>query len=160
MDRSHARPVCPNCGYVRYRNPAVGVSAVVRDEAGRVLVGRRSRGEHEGLWCIPCGYVEWDEDLRAAAIRELREETGIIVTIGPVIAVHSNFHNPRQHTVGVWFSSTVVGHTNDPTDGELSETAFIDPGDPPPMAFPTDSLVLAQLSAELRRGAPRREEPA
>jgi len=52
---------CPSCRRIAYRNPAVGVAVVLRD-ANTVLLGRRARGLYAGLWCVPCGYVEWDED--------------------------------------------------------------------------------------------------
>jgi len=147
LSRAGRRPSCPACGYVHYRNPAVGVAVVLRDEAGRVLLGRRATGAYAGRWCIPCGYVEWDEDVRAAAIREFLEETGLRVTIGEVVAVHSNFHNPRQHTVGIWFAGLAPSGTLQPADGELDALAFVDPAQPPPLAFPTDGLVLAHLAA-------------
>lgn len=140
------RPVCLACGYVRYRNPAAGVAVVIHDRDGGVLLGRRARGEYAGLWCIPCGYVEWDEDVRAAAIRELREETGLEVALGPVVAVHSNFHNAKQHTVGIWFAGTITGGELQPEDDELDALAYCDPAAPPPLAFPTDALVLDQLA--------------
>lgn len=147
-DGENQHPRCPACGYVRYRNPAVGVAVVVRDDGGRVLMGRRARGAYEGLWCIPCGYVEWDEDVRDAARRELLEETGLVVRLGEIVAVHSNFHNPHQHTVGIWFAGEVIHGEPHPIDGEFIELGFLDPADPPPLAFPTDALVLAQLAAE------------
>ena len=140
-------PRCTNCGYVRYRNPIVGVAVIVRDETGRVLMGRRAKGEYAGLWCIPCGYVEWEEDVREAAQREFAEETGLSVALGGVLAVHSNFHNARQHTVGIWFAGDVTGGNLHPMDGELSELAYCDAGAPPSLAFPTDALVLADLAA-------------
>lgn len=137
---------CPSCGSVRYRNPVAGVALVARDGAGRVLLGRRARGEYAGLWCIPCGYVEWDEDVRAAAEREFYEETGLQARAGRALAVYSNFHNARQHTVGTWFEADLLGGELRPLDGELDALQWCDPGEPPPLAFPTDALVLAELA--------------
>lgn len=129
----------------------MGVAVILRDEQGRVLLGRRASGEYAGLWCIPCGYVEWDEDVRAAAEREFREETGIPVRAGKVAAVHSNFHNPRQHTVGIWFEGERAGSGEDARDDELDELGYFDPAEPPDLAFPTDALVLKQLADERYR---------
>ena len=146
------KPFCPACGFVRYRNPAVGVAAVVRDAGGRVLLGRRAGGDYAGHWCIPCGYVEWDEEIRAAAVRECAEETGLDVLLGEVVAVHSIFHSRDKQTVGVWFAATVTGGELRPADGELTELGWFEPGQPPhPLAFPTDALVLDQLAAEARQ---------
>jgi 8-oxo-dGTP diphosphatase len=148
FDRRGGRqhPICSSCGYIRYRNPAVGVAVVLRDDAGGVLLGRRAGGRYAGLWCIPCGYVEWDEDVRAAATREMFEETGLRVMTGAVVAVHSNFHNPAQHTVGIWFAGVIMSGVLRPADGELSELGYHHPATPPPLAFPTDALVLSQLA--------------
>ncbi len=145
------RPACPACGFVVYRNPVVGVAIVMRS-AGKVLLGLRA-GSYRDQWCIPCGFVEWDEDVRLAAEREFAEETGLQVRAGRVVAVHSNFHNPEQHTVGIWFAGTVRGGTLCPGD-DLREVAFF-PLDalPEPLAFPTDRLVLAQLERERARRA-------
>jgi 8-oxo-dGTP diphosphatase len=142
---------------VQYRNPAAGVAVIVLDDAGRVLLGERASGEWAGLWCIPCGYVEWHEDIREAAVREFEEETGLVVKLGEVFAVHSNFHNPKQHTVGTWFRGEVVGGELHPRDGELKQLAYVAPAEPPPLAFPTDELVLEELARE--RAAMRRGQP-
>ena len=130
------------------RRPSVGVAIVVRDARGRVLLGKRAVGWGAGQWCIPCGSLEWGEDVRAAAERELLEETGLRARAGEVVAVHSNFHDPERLTVGVWFAGENVAGEPFPADGELSETGWFDPAEPPPLAFPTDALVLAQLAAE------------
>jgi ADP-ribose pyrophosphatase YjhB (NUDIX family) len=122
------------------------VAAIVRESDGRVLLGRRAHGRRAGLWCIPCGYVEWGEDVREAARRELLEETGLEAELGAVVAVHSNFHNPELLTVGIWFAARIIGGQLAPVDGELSELAYFDPADPPELAFPTDAIVLEQLA--------------
>ena len=137
------RKTCPACGFVEYRNPAVGVAVVLRNVQGRVLMGRRATGIYAGLWCIPCGYVEWDEDVREAAVREFEEETGVRVDLGGVVAVHSNFHNRDKQTVGIWFEGVARdGAPPHPIDGEFTELDWFDPEAPPALAFPTDGLVL------------------
>ena len=140
------RPTCAACGFVHFRNPAVGVAVVLRDADGKVLLGRRSAGGNVGQWCIPCGYVEWGEDIREAARREFREETGIDVAIGDVCAVHSNFHNPDSLTVGIWFYGQAQGGQLQASD-DLDQAGWFAPDAPPePLAFPTDRLVLAELA--------------
>jgi ADP-ribose pyrophosphatase YjhB (NUDIX family) len=142
------RLLCAACRLIAYRNPAVGVAVVLTD-GDRVLLGRRARGRYAGQWCIPCGYVEWDEDIRDAACREMAEETGLIVQIGDVCAVHSNFHDPAKQTVGVWFWGTITGGMLAPGD-DLDQVEYHPIASPPRLAFPTDSLVLATLRDRVR----------
>ena len=129
------------------RYPIVGVAVIVRDKAGRVLLGRRTQGRYGGLWCIPCGRLEWGEEVRDGAKREFLEETGVEVRITGVAAVHSNFHNPDDLSVGIWFAGEIVSGEPYCADGELSEIGWFAPGEPPPLAFPTDGVVLGELAA-------------
>lgn len=147
------RLVCGDCSRVLYVNPAVGVAVVVR-RGCEILWGRRASGPYRGAWCLPCGYVEWGEEVRQAAVREFQEETGLQVEVGQVLAVHSNFHDPERLTVGIWFAGQVVGGALKPGD-DLAEVAFFPLTDPPqPLAFPTDALVLAELRAGKALGVP------
>jgi 8-oxo-dGTP diphosphatase len=140
------RLVCRDCRRVLYVNPAVGVAVVVR-RGDRILWGKRRGGPYAGAWCIPCGYVEWGEEVKAAAAREFKEETGLTVEVGEVLAVHSNFHAPERLTVGIWFAGRVVGGALAAAD-DLIEVAFFPLAEPPqPLAFPTDALVLTELQA-------------
>jgi ADP-ribose pyrophosphatase YjhB (NUDIX family) len=92
--------------------------------------------------------VEYDEDVRQAAQREFLEETGLHVMLGEVYAVHSNFHNPDSHSVGIWFRGSVIGGTLCPAD-DVDQVDYVPlQALPDNLAFPTDRLVLAQLQRE------------
>jgi 8-oxo-dGTP diphosphatase len=67
--------------------PTVAVAAIVFDPAGRVLLIERGRPPGVGLWSVPGGKVESGESLAAAVVREVAEETGVAVEVGPLVEV-------------------------------------------------------------------------
>jgi 8-oxo-dGTP diphosphatase len=143
------RPSCPACGFVHFANQGIGTSAVIRDAAGRVLLVQRAADVRYGAgqWCFPCGYVEWGEDIRTAAAREVLEEAGVEVEIGNVLQVASNFHEPDKPTVGVWFSARLRDPTTIPRAGDdAAAVGWFDPTAPPPLAFPTDGRLITMLA--------------
>ncbi|MFO7554513.1 MAG: NUDIX hydrolase [Desulfobacterales bacterium] len=138
---------CHGCQWTHYKNPTVGVAVVVLKNNELLLVKRN--GSYAGMWCIPCGHVEYDEDVRSAAMREFKEETGLDVEIGPVFDVHSNFHDLEHQTVGIWFMGINSGGR--PKAGsDASEVKYFSLDDlPQEMAFPTDLLVCEKLESTL-----------
>ena len=142
------RPACRACGFTFFANPGVGAASVIRDASGLVLLVQRAPGQFgAGRWCFPCGFVEWGEDVRAAAAREAREEAGVEVVIGEVVQVASNFHEPEKPTVGIWFAATLADPAARPVAGDDAvAVGWFDPTAPPPLAFPTDAALLARLA--------------
>lgn len=146
IDEDINRLHCPSCGWVHYRNPTTGV-AVILQRAGSVLLGKRKSGK----WCIPCGHVEWDETIEAAAIREAAEELNLRIHNLQLYSVQSNFHDPDQHTVGVWFQANCDQVDLAHAGGDLTEIAWFSLDSLPPLAFPTDENVLTRLQEEALR---------
>jgi len=73
------RAVCSRCGFIRYQGPRLLVLAVIFAE-NRMLMMRRGRAPYAGSWALPGGYVESGETPEAATIREIREETALVLS--------------------------------------------------------------------------------
>jgi len=61
------------------------VGAVIKDGSGRLLLIKRGHEPGKGLWSIPGGRIEAGESDAAALVREVREETGLVVAPGRLI---------------------------------------------------------------------------
>lgn len=78
--------------------PEVAVGAVVvRD--GRLLLVQRGRGVSVGLWSLPGGRVEPAETLAAAVRRELAEETGLQVRVGPLCGIAERISDQAHYVI-------------------------------------------------------------
>ncbi|MBL8548183.1 MAG: NUDIX hydrolase [Hyphomonadaceae bacterium] len=85
-------------------SPALTVDCVVFDAAGRLLLIRRANEPFQNRYALPGGFVESGETVEAAALRELKEETGIDGRIDRLIGVYSDpDRDPRAHNVSVAF---------------------------------------------------------
>ncbi len=67
--------------------PVVGVGAVILVDSGMVVLVKRGHEPLAGQWSLPGGMLELGETLEAGTAREMREETGLAVDVGPVIEV-------------------------------------------------------------------------
>ncbi|MCP4717686.1 MAG: NUDIX domain-containing protein [Deltaproteobacteria bacterium] len=71
------RLVCTGCGEIYYRNPLPAATALVLNADNQLLLGRRAVEPARGGWCLPGGFIEIGETMEQAALRELKEETGL-----------------------------------------------------------------------------------
>jgi len=82
--------------------PVVGVGAViVRD--GRALIVKRAHEPRKGEWSLPGGHLDLGESLEDAVRREVREETGLEITLGPVIETFDRVHRDADGRVRYHF---------------------------------------------------------
>jgi len=136
---------CPACGFIHWRNPGIGAAVVVFNDAGELLMVRRGpHATRAGFWSMPAGFVDYGEDVREAAARELLEETGLVADIGEVLHVASNFHDPQKLTVGTWFAGTVTGGELIAGD-DADAVGWFPLDDLPPLAFETDISLIDRL---------------
>lgn len=63
------------------------VSVIIKDASDRVLLQQRA---DNGEWCLPCGMMDPGERIAEAAIREVREETGLDIKIVRLVGVYSD----------------------------------------------------------------------
>lgn len=80
------------------------------DGEPHVVLIRRANDPYRGAWALPGGFVEVDEDLPTAAVRELEEETGVVVEVSQIHQVGaygSPDRDPRLRVVDILFWTSV-----------------------------------------------------
>jgi len=117
---------------------------VVRSAEGRVLVGRRV-AEPGRMLAIPGGKLDPGESVEACAIRELSEETGLVVRVARTFDA---VFVAGWVVAGVLVELGVMSRDAMPREREpdkFAELAWIDPAHPPEDLFPATAALLAQL---------------
>lgn len=105
--------------------PALTADCVVFDSSDRLLLVRRANEPFKGMHALPGGFVDAGETVEQAALRELREETGIVGRIDKLIGVYSDpKRDPRGPTVSVAFLVTPANTLAEGGD-DAAEAAFI-----------------------------------
>jgi len=145
------RAVCPNCGFIQFRNPAPTIAVLILHEE-QVLLGKRSGEPGMGKWATPSGYIEYEDDFLTAAVREVREETGLEVEIESILNVSSSFMAPEYHFLDVYLLARVVSGAAMAGD-DMEEVAWFPLAGPfPDLAFAEDADVLEAVSTSHFRG--------
>lgn len=142
------RPVCTHCGHTIFFDPKVAVVTFVTD-GDRVLLVKRLNDPGRGLWALPAGFVDADEDPKAAAIRETQEETGLVVAVDRLLDL---LHRPDADGLAdivIAYRAHVVSGMLAATD-DADDAAWFQRDQLPQIALATtEALVALWLSGDL-----------
>jgi 8-oxo-dGTP diphosphatase len=138
--------------------PIVGVGGVILVDTKVVLIRRRYE-PLKGQWSLPGGGVEVGETLEEAVAREMVEETGLEVEVGPVIEVFDRIN--RDDHQRVRYHYVLVDYLCWPVAGELragsdvDDAVLADPEDMGRFQLTTKATAVIMRALELARDAPR-----
>ena len=142
------RHVCPSCGHVAYANPRLVVTTLPITGSGEIILIRRGIEPGRGAWAQPGGFLEVDETVNQAAIRETWEETGLLVEPGEIVGLYTRL---EATVVTIVFEARIVGGTAAPTPEATEIVAFAPESIPwPEIAFNTTVWALRDW-IDLRR---------
>lgn len=131
--------------------PCVGVGSVIID-SGRVLLGKRRHPPSAGEWSIPGGRLEVGETVRQAAVREAREETGLLVEPQELLGVFERIvRDPagkvRYHYVLIDFLCRQVGGAMCAAS-DAAEVRWFTPAEVETLLLPKDTAEVIRLGLE------------
>jgi len=141
------RQMCDVCGFILFRDPKIAAGALV-EHNGRVLLALRSISPEKGKWYVPGGFVEFDESIEGAAIREVHEETGLEIALDGLLRVYSFGNRRRGFGHLILYRAHPVGGILQAGE-EVDAVAFFGPDElPPNIAFTTSQDALNMWIAE------------
>lgn len=134
------REVCPKCGWIHFADPKVA-AAILIEENGRVLLVRRVNEPFSGMWTLPAGFVDADEDPARAAERECLEETGLQVRATSVLDVIAGREHPRGADFVIVYRGEVVSGDLRAAD-DADQAAWFRRDELPSLAFRATEVML------------------
>jgi len=143
VEHNFKSKICNTCGFVYYFNSSASTAAFIFNANSELLAVRRAKEPVKGTLDLPGGFVDMYETAEEAIIREVREETGLIVTKPdflftlPNIYIYSGF---EVHTVDMFFNCTVVDFSPLHADDDAAEVLFIPANKIQPEDFGLDSI--------------------
>jgi 8-oxo-dGTP diphosphatase len=143
------RQVCQNCKEVYYENPLPVASVILTNRDRETLLVKRGNEPFRDMWCLPIGFAETGESIEGAALRELREETGIMGKIVQLVDVCSHTNPLYGELLVVTFEAEKVGGLEVAGD-DASECRYFPVMNLPKLAFDSQERAI-QKYIELKK---------
>jgi mutator protein MutT len=137
--------------------PYVGIGGVIVHD-GRVVLVKRRFEPLAGQWSIPGGAVEAGETLEACVVREMNEETGFVVEVGPVVEVLDRI--TRDDEGRVLYHFVLIDYLCRPVGGELragsdvAEAVLAEPSELAQYELTEKALTVIERALEMARDMP------
>ena len=144
------RWVCDQCGEIHYQNPRMVVGALPEYQ-GKILLCRRAIEPRYGYWTLPAGFMENDETVGQAALRETLEEAGARIALGEPFSMISV---PYVNQVHIFYRAQLLDLDFSPGEESL-EVALYEEAQIPwkEVAFRTVATTLRLWFADRARGS-------
>ena len=137
--------------------PYVGIGGVIVHD-GRVVIVKRRFEPLAGQWSIPGGAVEAGETLEACVVREMNEETGFVVEVGPVVEVLDRI--TRDDEGRILYHFVLIDYLCRPVSGELragsdvAEAVLAEPSELAQYELTEKALAVIERALEMARDMP------
>lgn len=138
---------CPSCGTTHYHNSKPAVEALILRD-GQLLLAERAIEPFKGYWDIPGGFLEPGEHPIDGVRREIREETGLEVTLeGPFDVLIDRYGSSGDYTLNLCYVATIVAGEPQPADDVAALRWFPLHSLPSRIAFDHASILLQRFVA-------------
>ncbi|TCD47355.1 NUDIX hydrolase [Chlorobium sp. N1] len=135
------RMLCPECGWVHYRNPLPVAIACTVNPKGEILLIRRAHEPALNEWALPGGFLESGELPEEGCLRELMEETSIEGRVERIIGVYHRESTMYGSLLAVAYAVT-ASHENIRINHEVFEAGFYPPDAMPEVRIPLHRQII------------------
>lgn len=137
----------------QYPRPAVTVDAIVfaKDEE-KILLIQRKNDPFQGTWAFPGGFVDENEDLHTAALRELLEETQVSInSLTQFYTSGTPGRDPRGHTISVIYYAIIDRVCEAKAQDDAMNLQWFPIHQLPKLAFDHDEILLNFINNILKK---------
>jgi len=140
------RMLCPECGWVHYRNPLPVAIAFTRNMKGEVLLIRRAHEPAFNHWALPGGFIESSEQAHEGCLRELWEETAIEGSIESLVGVYHRESTMYGSLIAIAYR-VLASHENICINHEVFEAGFYRADRLPEVTIPLHRQIIEESLA-------------